>query len=220
MSDPGANVPSLGLDPANDGSLGGAFRAIFRKLLQNVDDMLPATVIAATPDRNFVTVQPLILIVGTSGTTNPRAQIAKVPVLTMGAGNWVQSFPITPQDLGWIKASDRDISLYLQSNTAATPNDGSFHDFKNGLFIPDKARQWALAEEDATNAVWQSLDGTIKITLGTDKIKISHPTLVEIDAPQTTVNGKFTVTGDTSFGGGAQALKRADNTDTTTMVGT
>jgi hypothetical protein len=57
------------------------------------------------------------------------------------------------------------------------------------MFIPDKARDPALAIDpaDAAKAVWQSLDGTTKVTLGTDKIGVVHPTLVEVTTPHATV---------------------------------
>lgn len=189
MSDPGQNTPSLGQDPATIESLGGAFGFIFRKLMQSTDGMLPAKVIAVTSDRNYAKVQPMIAITGTGGTKLDRAQIAKVPVLALGAGNWVFSCPLTPGDLGWIIASDRDISLYLQANASAPPGTNRLHSFEDGMFIPDKARQWTLATADANRATWQSKDGTIKITLGTDKITLVHPTLVEVDCPLVKVVG-------------------------------
>lgn len=172
------------------GSLGGAFRAILKKWLQgSVDGMLPATVIAADAKREYATVQPLIMVLGTNGSTTSRAQIAKVPIFNAGAGGFVLSFPIKPGDLGWIIASDRDISLYLQSNKEAPPNTGRLHTFNDGLFVPDAARQWVLADEDADNAVWQSLDGVTKVALGADKITITHPTLVEVHCPLVHVIG-------------------------------
>jgi hypothetical protein len=189
MSDPGDNTPSIGQDAPSTRSMGGAFGFIFKKLMQNTDGMLPCKVIAATTDgkRDYVKVQPLVQMVGTGGTKMDRAQIAKVPCLAMGAGNWVMSFPSKPDDLGWIIASDRDISLYLQANATAPPNTARIHSFEDGLFVPDKARQWTLAGADADKAVWQSLDGTTKVTLGTDKISIVHPTLVELTTPHGTV---------------------------------
>lgn len=180
-------IPSV--DFADLGTLGGTFRAILKKWLQATDGMLPATVIAVSDDRNWVTVEPNILVLGTDGSTTVRGQIAKVPVFTMGAGNFVLSWPIKPGDLGWIQANDRDISLYVQANQQAQPNTDRLHSFSDAVFYPDKARQWTLADEDADRAVWQSLDGTVKVAMGTDKIKITHPTLVEIDCPLVHVIG-------------------------------
>lgn len=174
---------TLSVPFADLGSMGGAFRAILKKALQSVDGMLPATVVAADAKREYATVQPLIMVLGTDGSTTSRAQIAKVPIFNAGAGGFVMSFPIKPGDLGWIVASDRDISLYLQANAEAKPNTLRLHSFEDGLFIPDAARRWALSDDDATAAVWQSLDGTIKISLDAGKITVLHPTLVEVHCP-------------------------------------
>lgn len=195
MSDPGDNFPSQGLDPADTGGLGGAFRFIFRKLMQNTDGMLPASVVAVDAARNYVTVQPMIKIVGTGGEQMQRAQIASVPCFNAGAGDYVLSFPVTPGDLGWIIASDRDISLYLQANQQSLPNTRRMHSFEDGLFIPDMARLWTLAGADATKAVLQNKDGTIKITLGTDQITLVHPTKIEVQSPLAHFTGDLTADG-------------------------
>lgn len=194
-----ANFPSLGDDPANDGTLGGMCAAIFNKLLQNTEGMLPCEVIAATSDRNFITAHPLVKTVGTSGATLTRGQIAKVPLLNPGGGNWLRSDPVAPGDQGWIFAGDRDISLYLQSNAEAIPNTALFHTFNNGMFVPDKARFWTLANEDAARSVWQSLDGSVKIALGVDELKIVQPTLVEIVTPHVTMSGDLKVDAGLGF---------------------
>jgi hypothetical protein len=226
MSDPGENFPSQGLDPADVRDLGGAFRMIFRKLMQNTDGMLPASVVAVDAERNYVTVQPMIKIVGTGGTQLPRAQIVQVPLFNAGAGSYVLSFPVTPGDLGWIVASDRDISLYLQNNQQSPPNTRRMHSFEDGLFIPDMARLWTLAGGDAAKVVLQNKDGTIKITLGADQITLVHPTKVEVQTPlahftaDVTIDGKLTSTGLTSLGGGSQFLKRADGSNATNVKGT
>ena len=193
MSDPGNAIPSQ--NPADLGTLGGTLRWAFKKLLQSTDGMLPATVIAVDAKREYATVQPAVHVLATDNTLTPRAQIAKVPIFTMGAGNYVLSFPVKAGDLGWIVASDRDISLYLQQNGASGPNSNRLHSFEDGVFFPDKARQWTLADEDAENVVLQSLDGADKITLGPDSIKLKHHTLIEFDAPSVTMTGDLTVDG-------------------------
>lgn len=175
-------------NPADDGSLTGAFRSILGKFLQNTDDMLPAKVIAVSADRTRVTVQPIIKVVSTSGQQISRAQIASVPIMQLGAGGFLLSFPIKPNDLGWIKASDRDISLFLQSFTDSPPNTARKHTFEDGVFIPSVMTGYTINSEDAANAVLQSLDGSIRISLFPDKIKITSP-LVEID-------GELVVTGN------------------------
>lgn len=206
-------------DPADDDTLGGTFRMVLRKFLQGTDGMLPATVIAVDAKRNYATVKPLIMVQATDDTLTARAQIASVPIYTVGAGNFVMSFPIKPKDLGWIIANDRDISLYLQGNKQAAPNTNRLHSFEDGVFLPDKARQWALADEDTENAVWQSLDGATKITLGEDKIKIVHPTKVEIVTPLAHFTGDVTADGDITAHAGGTPVHLATHLHSGVTVG-
>lgn len=166
-------------DPADLDTLKGTFRLAFRKLLASTDGMLPARVVAATADRKFVTVAPLIAVVATDDTVTQRAQIIQVPVFQAGGGNFVLSFPIAEGDLGWIQANDRDISAYIQTGAAAPPNTGRIKSFSDAVFYPDKARQWALADGDADAAVWQSLDGAVRIALKAGEIDLTA-TIVKI----------------------------------------
>jgi hypothetical protein len=47
-------------DPADDDSLAGVLRAVFRKFMQQTDDMLPAVVVAYDRTKNRATVAPCI----------------------------------------------------------------------------------------------------------------------------------------------------------------
>lgn len=215
--------PSVQLPALDD--MGGVIGAIFRKLLQYTDGMLPATLIAVDDKREFATVQPQIMVMDTNDKTYSRPQYAKVPILTMGAGNFLMSFPVAPGDLGWLIASDRDISLYVQSNKESKANTNRFHSFSDGLWVPDKARQWTLADADKDKAVWQSLDGKIKVTLGTDQISLVHPTKVDVTAPLVHMTGNLTVDGtitgktDVLGGSGNISLKTHHHTGVTTGGG-
>lgn len=157
--------------------------------------MLPATVVSVTPDRYYASVKPMIQVLGTNGSLTSRDAIAKVPIYTLGAGGYLMSFPIKQGDMGWIKANDRDISIFLQKMAEAGPPTNRFHTFESGIFFPDILRTWALADEDANNAVWQSADGGIKISLGPDQIKILHPTKVFVDCPTVEMTGDLIVDG-------------------------
>lgn len=188
------------VDPGDEGSLPGAFRAALGKMLQDVDDMLPAIVVAYDRAKNRATVKPQIMMGTTDGQKVARAQIASVPVFTIGGGGFLLSFPIKAGDLGWIKASDRDTSLFLQGLKEEWPNTKRMHSFSDGLFFPDVMRQWALAGEDAERAVLQSVDGTVRIAIGNDRVKITAP-LVEIDAPTVTISGDLDVAGHVTGAG-------------------
>lgn len=189
-------------DPANDDGWVGVLMTAFSKSLQQTDDMLPAVVIAYDRTTNRATVQPQIMMGTTNGDKVSRAQIASVPVLNIGAGGFVLSFPVKPGDLGWIKASDRDISLYLQGGAEREewPNTKRMHSFQDGLFIPDVLRQFTVSGEDADRVVLQSLDGTTRVAVGDGIIRLVTSGAVEIESGTLTHNG-VNVGADHTHGG-------------------
>lgn len=197
MSD--ANPPSK--DPADEGQLGGALRSIFRKLLQGVDGMLPARVLAYDREANVATVQPIVAVLTTLGTTVPRARIARVPVMALGGGGFVLNFPLQPGDLGWVEASDRDISLYLQSLEESRPNTGRLHSFEDARFLPDVMRQFDASAVATDAMTLQSADGTVRVEISPSRLLLVAPQ-VQIDSPAIQVNGTTTtVAGAVTFSG-------------------
>ena len=206
------NIPSI--DPADNGTLSGTFKFVYSKFLETQDDMLPAKVIAYEPGPpGFVQVQPLIAILGTGGDRSSRAAIAKVPVLTLGAGGFVMTFPIKPGDFGWIKANDRDISLFLQTLTEAQPATLRKHSFSDAVFIPMTFDEY---QADENNLVIQKNDGTVKISLSDDTISIEAPKVnilgktevnvtsnveINITAPTVNVSGNLLVDGNVAATG-------------------
>jgi Phage protein Gp138 N-terminal domain/GpV Apex motif len=189
-----ANAPPS-RNPADDGTLAGTLRLVLTKFLQRTDDMLPAQVLAYNRSTNLAQVQPLIYMITTDNQQVTRAQVASVPVLQLGGGGFVLSFPINTGDLGWIKANDRDISLFKQFFSAAPPNTQRQHTFEDAMFVPDTMMQGVtINSEDASNVVLQNLAGTVRISLGSDTLTITTPALT-IDTPVATF------TGDASIGG-------------------
>ncbi len=186
MTDPTQNSRN----PANSGTLSGALKEIMGKFLAGVDDMLPAVVIEYDRTENRATVRPLIRIQKTDNTLEDRAEIASVPVLNIGGGNGVLSFNIIPGDLGWIKASDRDISLFLQNETPVDvpPNTLRKHDFSDSLFIPDQFRKYTIAEEDDENAILlQTLDGSKRIAIDDESIRLTSDSQIFLEAETNTI---------------------------------
>ena len=162
-------------DFANKDTLAGLLRHFYEKALQNTDDMLPATIVAYDRQTNLATVQPNILIVTTAGQTKKRAPLANVPVFAMGGGGFVVNFPLVNGSTGWIKATDRDISLYMQSAVQSPPNTNRLHSFNDGMFFPDVMKGFSIAGADANNLVIQSLDGTTKISMGIGTLTLAVP---------------------------------------------
>lgn len=173
-------APSI--DPANDGSLLGTLKTVLRKFLMGTDDMLPARVIAFNRDTNRVQVQLMVMMRTTAGEIIPRPQIAEIPVFQIGGGGFILNFPLQAGDLGWVKASDRDISLFLQSYAEAPPNTDRLHSFSDAIFFPDVMRGFTIDGEDAGNVVLQTVDGNCRVAIWPDKVKVTAPTVV-LDTP-------------------------------------
>lgn len=175
-------IPSR--NPTDDNSAVGMFAVVLEKFLQQVDDMLPATVIAYNRATNRAQVQPLISMVTTLDETIKRAQVASIPVMQFGGGGFVLSFPLSPGDLGWIKANDRDISFFKKALNFAIPNTRRKHSFEDAVFISDTMlKAVVIAAEDTGNAVLQNLAGTVRIALWPSQLKITTPSMAVGDTP-------------------------------------
>ena len=170
---------------ANDDELAGLFVEVLNKFLSGIDDMLPAIVEQYDPATNRATVKPLIQKLGVDNSLTTRASLASVPVFQMGAGGYLINVKPKKGDLGWIKANDRDISLFLQSYKESKPNTLRKHDFADSVFFPDAMRGYTADESDGLSI--QSADGNIKISLQSDKVIIKGETELE---------GNLVVTGD------------------------
>lgn len=184
MADPHA-YPSR--DPADDGSVLGMVNTVLRKFLQGVDDCLPARVVAYNRTTNRALIVPMLKLLTTDGRKLSRAQIASVPVLQHGGGGFVLSFNLKPGDLGWLKACDRDISLITQAYVDDGPNTLRMHTFEDAWFIPDVMHGYSIAGEDAENAVLQTLDGSVKVSLWPDRLKLVAGALSMTMGPDKTV---------------------------------
>ena len=174
--------------PADSGSLQGVLSGVNRKQEMKLDCQLPAMVLSYDRATNRAKVLPLIDKIMTNGQTRARATVASVPVLSLGGGGFCVHFPLSAGDIGWIEASDRDISLFMQSLKESKPNTLRLHSFEDGLFIPDAFRKYSFSSADSDGMVIQSYDGTVKIVLGPARIDLDAPT-VNINAANLNVTG-------------------------------
>ena len=178
-------------NPADDDTLAGLLHVVLKKFLQDVDNMLPAKVINYNRTTNLAQVQPLINIVTTNNDQLARPQILSVPVVQIGGGGFMLNFPIKTGDLGFIKSNDRDISLFLQTAQQSVPNTGRFHSFSDAVFIPTVLLGYTIAASDSTNVVLQSLNGSIRLSMGTgvgitDNTSYSSAASAVLDVQSTT----------------------------------
>lgn len=182
------NLPSLIDDPALTGTLLGAFNVAIDKIIQGLNNRLPASVLAYDRTTNRANVQILIPMVTTQGAVIPRSQVASVPVQIDGGGGFFISFPLKNGDLGWIEACDRDISLFLQTYQQTKPNTFRKWSFSDGKFTPSVMKGITIDTSDSNSLVISTLDGSVKIAVSEDGITLTAPTVL--------VKGNLSVTGE------------------------
>lgn len=185
------------VNPADSGNLAGMLRQVLSKFLaQSIDDMIPARVLSYDVESNTAKVQPMIAILSNNNETISRAQLT-VPVFNIGGGGALLRFNLSEGDLGWIKANDRDISLFLSSLDESRPNTLRKHQFDDAVFFPDKMRQFTASPNDSgALAVLQNESGSIRISLFDDRVDITG---------NVNINGTLAVTGDVNADGDVTA---------------
>lgn len=205
--------------PAARKKLVSAIDAMLYRLQVDMENMLPAIVVAYDRDSNMATVRPIIMNVDVNDNRLTRYELSKIPVLSIGGGGFHISFPIKQGDLGWIHASDRDLSLFKQSLQDAAPSNGILHKFGNGMFIPDVFRQYTIDAEDEDAMVIQTTDSKVRISLHNDHIKMTTPVSVILDTPLTELSGDLLVGGNTVMQGQVIMDKTLNVAEETTTAG-
>lgn len=174
-----------------------ALDAMMRQTAIRDDNMIPAQVISYDRVKNTAQLQPMIKVVTVTNTTMSRHSLANIPVISLGGGGYNINFPLKAGDLGWIIAADRDLSTFLEDLTESPPNSTRIHQFADSWFIPDVFRKYTIASEDSSDEamVIQSTDSTVRISISqsSGQVKITAPTMVIVDAPQTTFTGNVTI---------------------------
>lgn len=196
---------------ADEGSLAGQLKGALSKWLrEEVDDMLPATVVSYDDETNRASIKPLVMVGTTDGTKISRAALPNIPVFRFGGGGFFIRFPIKAGDFGWLKANDRDISLVLQAagQQEDWPNTERLHDFSDAMFFPDTVRDWVINGANVDALVIQSINGEVCISLHEDKVDIVAPNLVanigetaSITCPDNTITGNVDISGNVNISG-------------------
>lgn len=205
------------INPSDQESTPSAMMKMLRDFMLNVDDCLPAIVISYDRVENIATVRPLIARLTVDDVSVPRNQIVDVEVFSFGGGGMHINFPLGPGDLGWIKASDRDLSNFKESLQESVPSSSITHSFDSSLFLPDVYRKYVILGEHADEAVFQSVDGTHRVAVGSGRIKIAAAgtyievidgkitavaDLFDVIAPESKFSGDVVIQGRTTMNGG------------------
>ncbi len=193
-------------------------QAINQHMRDNVDDMLPATVVSYNAATNRAVVKPLSVMVDSAGRQIEREPIGDIPVYRYGGGGFVVTLPVQPGDFGWLKASDRDITHNLTTTgTQARPQTGRTHSFSDGMFYPDTAAN--VPGASGSEMSMRSISGGSKLTVGSGDIGIDSSNIgltsstMTATIPTTTWDGDITMppgrsisSGGSSFGSSGISL--------------
>lgn len=177
--------------------LPGVLDMLANRVNRDLENCIPCE-IAKVHSRVSVDVKPLIMMVDADGNRISRQKISNIPVETIGAGNLLMSFPVAVGDKGWIEASDRDISLFLQSYAESQPGTERMHSFNDAKFVPDIMTNFTVSAADETAVVIQNRDGTVKVAIDQTEIRIVNGG-VSVTATESTVTG--TAPGGFNFNG-------------------
>lgn len=186
---------------SNKGDFTAAIRKYIRDYIrENLDDMLPAKVISYDSNTNRATVQPLISIQDQAGNKIQRAPISNIPVQRPGGNGFFISFPLKAGDFGWLKATDRDYSLMMQSEKTESPNTERFHSFGDSMFFPDTLSGWA-GNVSGDDLSIRNKSGTTSLGMAAGGMNIS--------AANTTWTGNTAQTGNLAVTGKVSATGTA-----------
>lgn len=189
-------MPEPNYNPADAQDLSGLLYLFEKKLLRELRVCLPAIVEDFSRSVNRATVTPAITLQTTDGKGLQFPSISDVPVCAVGGGGFVAAFPLQKGDTGWLIFSDKDISLFKDSETISPANTLRTHDLADAVFVPDVMGK---AQISGNGAVWQTYNGSVKAEITNEGFDITGDVTLKGDVDITgdiTIKGDITSTGD------------------------
>lgn len=126
-------------------TLSSLFNMFRKKLLLELETVMPAIVIEYDRNTHVALVQPLMRRIDVERNQLVQPQI-EVEVRRIYSGDYLIDIPLHPYDTGWVVASERDATTVKAKNPdqegkyngADEPDTGVLHSYINGYFIPDR----------------------------------------------------------------------------------
>lgn len=220
MSDD-VSIPSI--NPAEVKDLAGLLNFFEKTLFLHLEKVTPAQIISYDRETNRAIVQVLNYSITSDGQKIPRKPEYDIPVTVLGAGGFAFSFPVKEGDIGFLIASDSDISVFKKLLQLFAPAVYQRHKYKNSVFMPLIINGFTISEDDAGAVLLTSIDGNTKISLKegsaviTAENTVINASNVEINADtaviaaESTINGNLTVNGDITSSGTITGASIVDN---------
>lgn len=189
-------------NPANGTSEAGKDIILTKNIKKGLFCASPAIVESFDRAKQQATVRPALMAKKSNGESIAQDFIYNVPVRFGGGGGFAANLPLAKGDTGWLIFCDRDISAFKATRQVMPCNTNRMHAQEDAFFLPDAMHTVNVSSEDSGKAVFQTIDGSNKITMGSDDITIKTTSLnitadtVTFTVPAITTTGTITATGD------------------------
>lgn len=171
MNENNVSIPSY--NPAEVKDMAGLLNFFERSIFLHLEKVTPAQIISYDRNTNRASVQILNYSITSDGAKIIRKPEYDIPVTVLGAGGYCLSFPVNQGDIGFLIASDGDISVFKKILGVFAPAVYQRHKYKNSFFIPLIINNFTINAEDAQAVLLTSLDGQTRISLQNNNITVT-----------------------------------------------
>jgi hypothetical protein len=187
-----------------------SLRVAMRGMAVSMWGAMPGIVESYDPVQGTCRIQPTIKgrVGSTAGTYSfvNLPLLVDVPVIYMGGGAFVATFPIQPGDEALVVFADRCIDSWWQNGGVQAPADSRMHDLSDGFaLIGPRSLARSIPNVSATTAQLRTMDGTTYYELAAGGVaNIVAPGGVNITGP-VNITGAVSVTGAITSSGAVTA---------------
>lgn len=189
-------------NPANSTTVAGKDELLIKNAKMGLFCAAPALIEAFDRAKMQATVRPAFMAKKSNGENIAQDLLYNVPVRFGGGGGFSASLPLTKGDTGWLIFCDRDLSAFKATRAVSPCNTNRMHAQEDAFFLPDAMQTAQIAAGDASKAVFQTLDGSVKISVSASGVEVLGDVSV---TGNITATGNVAVTGDISATGNITA---------------
>ena len=208
-------------NPANSISQAGKDDFLLKTLKMGLFCAAPAIVESFDRSNARATIKPAFMAKNSNGESIEQDFLYNVPVRFCGGGGFAASLPLENGDTGWLIFCDRDLSAFKQSRKVSPVNTNRMHAQEDAFFLPDAMQTNNVSGSDSGKAVFQAIDGSIKVAMSDSEVEVIGDLNITGDV---TVSGNIistgTITAAVDVIGGGISLKNHVHGGVSTGSGT
>ncbi len=201
------------------GGLPGLIRQGITNYMKDMHTCLPGRIIEFNPETQTAKVQLLIKRIFKNDIIRDLPQLINVVVWQLKAGDFTITFPIKPGNECLVLFSERSLDSWFKTGQAKAPTNTRMHSLSDAICLvgmssepnviteydPDNL-QIRNAEKDQVFTLFANKD--VNITTGTvtfdmlnenEEVKVTAPSKVTIDSPESEFTGNVTIAGTTTM---------------------